>query len=101
MIFDDDINITGEVILWNAEKGSWHFFVINKEIADEIKFFHAGKLRGFRSLKVDVTIGDTKFSTSIFPDSKSGGYFLPLKADVRKKENIAAGDEITIALRIK
>lgn len=100
MDFEQSYEITGEVILWNFEKGSWHFFVIPREIADEIKFFNASKLRGFRSLKVKATIGKTRFATSIFPDSKSGGYFLPLKASVRKDENISAGDVVTVQLSL-
>ncbi|MEK7660510.1 MAG: DUF1905 domain-containing protein [Pseudomonadota bacterium] len=100
MDLNQSYEISGEVVLWNFEKGSWHFFVIPREIADEIKFFNANKLRGFRSLKVKATIGETIFATSIFPDSKSGGYFLPLKASVRKSENIVAGDIIMVQLSL-
>jgi|APTNR8051073442_1049403.scaffolds.fasta_scaffold02200_11 hypothetical protein len=101
MDFEQSYEITNEVILWNFEKGSWHFFKIPKDISDEIKFFNSNKLRGFRSLKVKVRIGETSFATSIFPDSKSGGYFLPLKASVREAENIFAGDKITLQLIIQ
>ena len=37
---------------------------------------------------------------SIFPDSKSGTYILPLKAKVRKKENIYEGDTVTFSCDI-
>jgi hypothetical protein len=31
---------------------------------------------------------------------KSGGYILPVKAEVRRKADIAAGDEVTVALEL-
>jgi hypothetical protein len=31
---------------------------------------------------------------------KSGGYFLPIKAEVRRKASIAAGDEVTVELEL-
>lgn len=38
--------------------------------------------------------------TSIFPDSKTNTYLLPLKVQVRKKENIHAGDTINSEIEI-
>jgi hypothetical protein len=37
--------------------------------------------------------------TSVFPQ-KSGDYILPVKADVRRRANIGAGDEVTVVLRL-
>ena len=37
--------------------------------------------------------------TSVFPQ-KSGGYILPIKADVRRRADIAAGDEVTVSLEL-
>jgi hypothetical protein len=48
-----------------------------------------------------VTIGQTVWKTSIFPDSKSGSYLLPLKAEVRKKEKIGVGDTLTFSIEIR
>ena len=44
--------------------------------------------RGFGSIPVIVKLGKTEWKTSIFPDSKSGTFLLPLKAQVRKKEEV-------------
>lgn len=86
-----------EVWLYKAE-AAWHFVTLPKELSKEIKFFAALPKRGWGSVRVKVTIGDTSWATSIFPDSKSGCYLLPLKADVRKKEKIAEGKTITVTL---
>ena len=51
------------------------------------------------NIKVEATINDVTWRTSVFP-MKSGGYFLPVKADVRRKAGIAAGDELTVSLEL-
>ena len=56
---------------------------------------------GFGSVRVEATIGDVTWTTSLFPDSRSGGYILPLKADVRRRAGIAGGDEVTVILKLK
>ncbi len=56
--------------------------------------------RGFGSVRVEATIGKTSWKTSIFPDSRSGTYLLPLKASVRRAEDLVDGDEITFALSV-
>ncbi|WAT17705.1 DUF1905 domain-containing protein [Aurantiacibacter sp. MUD11] len=58
-----------------------------------------GKRRGFGSVKVNVTIGASEWSTSLFPQ-KDGTWFLPVKADVRRGEKLAEGDEVTATLEL-
>lgn len=80
--------------------GSWHFVSIPQDISEDIKNNFGDMKRGWGSLPVMVTIGKTSWRTSIFPDKKAGGYLLPLKADVRKKEGIVADDKIELLLEI-
>ena len=80
---------------------AWHFITVPKELSEIIKEKHAKKARGFGSLRVRVSVGNTSWDTSIFPDSRSGTYLLPLKAGVRKKEEIFEGDTIALTLDIK
>ena len=54
---------------------------------------------GFGSVRVEVTIGEVRWRTSVFPQ-KAGGYILPVKADVRRRAGIAAGDEVSFELDI-
>ena len=56
-------------------------------------------MRGFKSVKVEARIGDVTWRTSVFP-MKSGGYFLPVKKEVRCRASIAAGDEVTVKLEL-
>ncbi|HWI05275.1 MAG TPA: DUF1905 domain-containing protein [Acidimicrobiales bacterium] len=47
-----------------------------------------------------MTIGGTRWSTSIFPDRKRGTYLLPVKKEVRAAEQLAAGVTATIDLAV-
>ena len=58
-----------------------------------------GKRRGFGSVKVTVSLGESRWSTSLFPN-KDGSWFLPIKAPVRRAEGIAEGDEAEVELEL-
>lgn len=93
--------IRAKVWLYSHNQGSWHFVSIPKKESEYIRERYESAKRGFGSIKVNVKINDIQWQTSIFPDSKkSGTYFLPLKADVRKKAKISDGDTITFTLEI-
>lgn len=79
----------------------WHFATIPADIAADIDSVFGDLRRGWGSLRVRATIGITTWDTSIFPDKETKGYMLPLKASVRKKENISADDKISLTLEIK
>lgn len=93
-----EYKITSELWLYSSAKVAWHFITIPEEKSAEIKFFSGGANVGFGSIRVSVTIGRTLWKTSVFPDSKSNCYFLPIKSEVRKKENLKIGDKVTLLL---
>lgn len=78
----------------------WHFVSVPKKESANIKKDFDEKKRGWGSLPVRVTVGKTTWNTSIFPDKKSGVYLLPLKAAVRKKENIFNNETIKLIIKI-
>lgn len=81
-------------------KAAWHFITVPSDTTKDINFFFQHQKRGWGSLPVTVTIGTTTWLTSIFPDKKTNSYLLPLKAEVRKKENLKAGSPCTVWLEI-
>lgn len=90
-----------ETFLWlYPGNGSWHFVSIDTNLSKEIKQNHGMVRRGFGSIRVEATIGKTTWKTSIFPDSKTNEYLLPIKASVRKAENIKDGDKVKVTLDI-
>jgi hypothetical protein len=80
----------------------WHFVTLPAVLSAEIRGAHGKKARGWGSLPIRITVGKTGWNTSIFPDKKAGAYLLPLKAEVRKREGIRAGDVIamTVTMRV-
>ena len=93
------ITVEAPVWLWSEGKGSWHFLTIPADEANEIRAQSLGTRRGFGSVRVAATINGITWRTSVFPQ-KSGGYILPIKADVRRRAGISAGDEVMLELEL-
>ena len=93
------ITVTAPIWLWSEGKGRWHFLTVPPEEVVEIKAHGFGTRRGFGSVRVEATIAGVTWRTSVFPQ-KSGGYILPIKADVRRRAGIAAGDEVICGLEL-
>jgi hypothetical protein len=95
------IIFTSLVWIWKGSDaaGRWFFVTVPDEQSGEIKAHAFGTPRGFGSVKVEATIGDVTWRTSVFP-LNSGGYLLPLKAEVRRRAAISAGDDVTVELEL-
>ena len=85
--------------LWNSESASWHFIDVPPDQASDIRGHSLASRGGFGSVRVEATIGDVTWRTSVFPQ-KSGGYLLPVKKEVRCRAGIAAGDAVTVELEL-
>ena len=81
-------------------KTGWVFVTVPTEVTKEIDYFHTHNKRGFGSLPVQVTVGSTKWKTSIFPQKKDKTYILPIKKLVRTEENINIGDIVSFEIII-
>jgi hypothetical protein len=93
------ITVTALLWLWTGENGSWHFITVPEEQSDEIRAHCLASRRGFKSARMEARIGGVSWRTSVFPE-KGGGYFLPVKKEVRCQAGIAAGDQVTIELEL-
>lgn len=81
-------------------KGGWHFMTLPTDVAARIKAAMAGLARPWGSLGITAVIGKTRWQTSLFPDKASGGLLLPIKASVRQREGLTAGDAPTLTIEI-
>ncbi len=86
------------VTRWNSREDSWYFAHVPVEEADEITSLPIPR-RGFGSLRVRAQIGQTAWTTSIFPNG-DGRYSLPLKREVRTREGLEEGDIVTVDLEL-
>lgn len=93
--------LQGKVVLWPGEQGNWHFVPVSKPESTSIKEDFGALAKGFHLLPVTVTVGKTIWVTSIFLDGRSGCYLLPLKAKVRKAEDIWVDDTLTYTIKIE
>jgi hypothetical protein len=93
------ITVTGPLWRWPGAGASWHFISVPAELADEIRAQAFAGPRGFGSVRVEAAVNGVRWRTSVFP-VKSGGYILPVKAEVRRKAGIAAADEVTVTLEL-
>ncbi|MBI4885367.1 MAG: DUF1905 domain-containing protein [Actinobacteria bacterium] len=81
-------------------KATWHFLTLPFDVTDEIDELTSEATRGFGSVRVQVTIGATTWTTSIFPDAKRESFILPVKAAVRKAESLAVDSDCRVRLQL-
>jgi hypothetical protein len=90
-----------ELWVWDARRDeSWTFVSLPAETSEEIRDLTGGRRRGFGAVRVRVTVGDSRWATSIFPDGKRGCYVLPIKRAVRKAEGLDEGDTATVTVEL-
>jgi hypothetical protein len=92
-------SFTAEV--WEHDgNAAWHFVSLRDDHADDIEQRFGGNAGGFGSVRVEVTIGSTRWRTSLFPDSKRKTYVLPVKKEVRRAEGLVDGSTAEITLDV-
>jgi hypothetical protein len=94
-----EYEMSGEVWRYPGKAG-WHFVTLPAELADEIRARHGHGHRAFGSLRVRASIGASTWSTSLFTDTRSASYLLPIKAEVRRRERLEAGDVASVRLDV-
>ena len=93
--------VTSTLWLYPGENANWHFLTVPKDVSSEMKEANKGLIKGFGSLPVEVTIGKTTWHTSVFPDSRAGTYLLPVKAKVRRDEDMYVDEKITFSFQVR
>ena len=93
------VPITFDAVVWEHDgPGAWHFVSVPEPIADDLEAEYGHRAAGFGSLRVEVTIGSSRWRTSLFPDKKRATYVLPVKKSVRADEGLAAGSTASVSL---
>ena len=90
-----------EADVWlHQGEAAWHFVTVPGDISDEIRARTALDGRAFGTVPATVSIGKTSWSTSLFTDTQRDAYLIPIKAQVRRAEQLADGDvaRLTVTL---
>ena len=94
-----EFRFSSEVSRWSGDT-AWYFATVPPDVSEIIREETDGLRGGFGSVKVAARIGGTAFATSVFPDSKSQCFVLPVKKAVRNAEGIDDGDPVEIIIRL-
>lgn len=100
------VSFTAPLLVWRTEQyGDIGYVTIEGEAAEAIsaheltRRLELGRRRGFGSVKVNVEVGDSRWSTSVFPQ-KEDGWFLPVKKMICRVEGLEAGDRVAVRLEL-
>ena len=94
------LELSFEAELWQHHgEGGWHFVTVPLAVAKEVRE-RAPEGSGFGSRRVTASLRASTWSTSIFPDRRSGSFLLPVKREVRRANAVRAGDVVTVTLRV-
>ncbi len=90
-----EFEFVGEVIHWRGP-APWFFVPMPAAQSERIQERANEFTYGWGVIPVLVTIGETEFETSLFP--KDGHYLVPVRAAVRRAEQIDEGDTVGVSL---
>jgi hypothetical protein len=93
-----DVMFTAEVWRWGDGPPPYYFVTVPD---DESRHLHAvvsAVTYGWGMVPVRARIGATEWETALTP--QDGRYLLPLKAAVRRAEEIEVGDEVSVELSV-
>lgn len=92
---DVQVAFSGPVWEWRGP-APYHFVTVPDDDADRIKDVESMVTYGWGMIPVTVTIGATRWTTSLWP--RNGAYVVPLKDAIRRAERISLGDTVTVRL---
>lgn len=92
------IEFNGKIWFWRGP-APWFFVTIPAKQSRDLKAISGLVTYGWGVIPVHVQIGNTEWTTSLFP--KDSRYIVPIKASVRKAENLEEGDKVTIRLEVR
>jgi hypothetical protein len=90
-----EIEFSGTIFHWRGP-APFFFISVPEEESREIKAVSNFVTYGWGVIPVEVQVGNTVWKTSLFP--KNDLYLVPIKASVRKAENLEEGDDVTLRL---
>jgi len=91
------IEFNGKIWYWRGP-APWYFVTVPAKLSRDLKAIVGFVTYGWGMIPVVVRIGKTEWKTSLWP--KDGRYIVPIKAIVRKAENLEQGHKVTVQLEV-
>lgn len=88
---------SGEIFTWRGP-APYYYVAMPEEQSVDLREMSTQVSYGWGVIPVRVRIGDTEWTTSLFP--KDGLYLVPLKDRIRKAEGLDEGDLIDVRLSV-
>jgi hypothetical protein len=86
--------------LWHWQgPAPWYFVTVPEQQCRDLKAILPIVTYGWGMIPVNVQIGKTEWTTSMFP--KDDLYVVPVKASIRKAEKLEEGDTVTVRLEVR
>ncbi len=92
------IEFNGKIWYWRGP-APWFFVTVPAKQSRDLKAILGFVTYGWGMIPANVRIGKTEWQTSMFP--KDGRYIVPIKASVRKAENLEQGNKVTVQLEVR
>lgn len=93
-----DFEFSGKIWVWRGP-APYYFVTVPVDHSSDLKAVSSLVTYGWGVIPVQVQIGKTTWTTSLFP--KGDQYLVPIKANVRKAENLKENDDVTVRLGVK
>ncbi len=93
-----NIEFSGEIWYWHG-LAPWYFVTVPAQQCHDLKALSGFVTYGWGMIRAKVRIGKTEWKTSLFP--KDGRYVVPIKASVRKAENLEEGHKVAVRLEVR
>ncbi|MFY1575331.1 DUF1905 domain-containing protein [Verrucosispora sp. WMMD703] len=90
-----ELEFAGEVWFWRGPS-PFHFVTVPDQHCGQLAEVAGQVSYGWGMIPVAARIGDTQWTTSLFP--RDGGYVVQVKDKVRRAEGIEVGDVVTVLL---
>jgi hypothetical protein len=91
--------VRGKVWRYDGPAG-WFFVSLSRKQAAQLRATPMVARVGWGYVPVVARVGTSEWRTTLFPSRKDETYLIAIKADVRKREGIAAGDTVVLAVRV-
>ena len=91
------IDFSGDIWYWKGP-APFYFVTVPSPQCDALKSVSAAVTYGWGMIPVTVRIGETEWTTSLFP--KDGRYLVPVRDRVRQAEKLKEGDTVNVVLQV-